>query len=89
MSSLPPSPPLTPTCQSTRQFFPQSSYTSHKPRYTSKQEVWLKATDERPNMRVVIIDYTKDIYGEWRYQIEDKDGSVVDNGRWFDQKALT
>lgn len=39
-------------------------------------------------MRVIIIDYTKDIYGEWRYKIEDKDGSIVDNGRWFDQKSL-
>jgi hypothetical protein len=39
-------------------------------------------------MRVIITEKMTDIYGDWRYQIKDKDGVDVDDGRWFPEGAL-
>jgi hypothetical protein len=88
MSLFPPTPPLTPTRRLSRRFQPPNTSHRSAPRYASNQEVWLKATNERPNMRVIITESIKDIYGDWRYQIQDKDGVSVDDGRWFDEKVL-
>jgi len=56
--------------------------------FAMNQEVWLRAAADRPNMRVIITDVTTNRWGEWKYQVKDKDGQEVDGGRWFHEGVL-
>jgi hypothetical protein len=40
-------------------------------------------------MRVKVVEAEKDVGGYWTYQLEDDQGTLVDNGKYFSQGELS
>jgi len=56
--------------------------------YYVGEEYWLKGTESRANMRVVVVDSRLDADGDWTYQLKDKVG-LIEGGKYFTEDDLS
>jgi hypothetical protein len=53
------------------------------------KEYWLKGTESRANMRVVVVDNKLDANGDWTYQLEDSNGQLIEGGKYLPEDDLS
>lgn len=57
--------------------------------FATGKECWLIGNNERPPMRVKVVDAEKDLSGHWTYQLKDRHNRDVGGGRFFPQSELS
>ena len=53
------------------------------------QEYWLKGTESRANMRVVVVASQLDANGDWTYQLKDNESQLIEGGKYFPEDDLS